>query len=116
MLTAILLILTLFFMFITFRTIKVGKFRRNIIDLISKASNSDIEKVVSKIKPDTTEKESDLVSREAKDSWPWRYEEFKRVAFERMTWTFWKPLDRFYDPDIWNKDITKEEFYNKKYI
>lgn len=31
--------------------------------------------------------------------WEWRYEEFNRVTYERMMYTFWKPLRSFYPVD-----------------
>lgn len=33
----------------------------------------------------------------------WRYEAFSKISYTKMIFIFWKPLDSFFDPKIWQE-------------
>ena len=65
------------------RNQRVGRFRLELIDRITKAAETDIQGW-----PLLT--------------WKWRYDILHQVSYERMLYQFWKPLR----PEVWWKDTS----------
>lgn len=84
------LLVLLWLTLMMFRYIKVGNYRRKLIDSIHQLNLQDLEK-------DHTYNAV-------------RYKQLYEISYERMFWSFWRPIDSFYDQSLdWVKNARKGE-------
>ena len=76
-----LLVMFVFLMFLGYRNSRVFKYRMELIDKLSEAAKKDID---AGLDPQ------------------WRYAEFNKVTYNEMVYRFWKPLDNFYEKNLFN--------------
>lgn len=82
MILAVLLVFWTFFgLYFMYRNTQVYKVRKEILQKILDISLREIERKIY--------------------SYNWRIKEFEKVSYDEMLWKFWKPLNKFYKPFIW---------------
>jgi len=81
------LIIILFILLLTFRTIQVYEYRINLMMKISHLNGQDIM---------VAETTNEIMACSSKAHWRWQ--ELDKISYDTMLFNFWKPLDSFY-PD-----------------
>ena len=81
MLLPILLFLFLFCLYVLCRNEKVFRYRKALLDSIEQRNRAEIDKGIY-------------------DRWRRRYDLFDQVEYETMLYRFWRPIDSFYDVDL----------------
>lgn len=75
----IMIVIFLFCLYFINRNNQVYNERKRVLRLISYLSQKDIEN---------------------KKPWRWRYDEFDKISYNKMVYTFWKPVKSFYMGNI----------------